>query len=107
MRSIPINVKTLYADLSQKVRQSAIVPASISRKVVGCATYLYAVERHGAARVQRDLGPEHDEAARVAAEAARREAELARGRRKTITMLKAAGVEGPRPEVGRLLEAIS
>lgn len=107
MRPVPLNVQTLYADLTQKVLQENGMPGSISRKVVGGKTYLYAVERHGAARIQRYLGPEHDPAAQAAADGYRRQSDLARSRRNAITMLKAAGVSAPAPQVGRLLEALS
>jgi hypothetical protein len=60
MKRLPLNVQTLYADLAQSVSFSATLPASIYKQTVGGKVYLYAVEKHGAARVKRYLGPASD-----------------------------------------------
>ncbi len=104
---LPLAVQTLYADLSQKLRPGAPLPGSISRRTIHGTARLYSTERHGAKRVQRHLGHADDPVVVQQAEAIRREARLARERRNTIAMLKAAGVQGPSQDVGRVLEAMS
>lgn len=104
---LPLAVQTLYADLSQKLRPGAPLPGSISRRTIHGTVRLYSTERHGAKRVQRHLGHADDPAVAQQADAIRREARLARDRRDSIVMLKAAGVQGPSQDVGRVLEVMS
>ncbi|PTM38678.1 hypothetical protein C8D03_0151 [Bosea sp. 124] len=107
VRRLPPSVQTLYADLVQKVSPDAPVPGSISIRMVHNVERYYSTERHGAKRIQRYLGPVHDPAIVAMAEAIRREEAIAKQRRKNITMLKSAGVQGPSQEVGRILEVMS
>ena len=102
-----MNVLTLYADLDQSVRRAQALPASISRKIVDGMPHLYAVEKHGAARIQRYLGPERNVATAEEAREIRAEATQARLRRKTIGMIKRAGLPGPPAPTAKVLEALS
>ncbi len=107
MRRLPLAVQTLYADLVQKITPGAPAPGSISIRTVHGVERIYSTERHGAARIQRYLGHASDPAVAAEAQAVQREEAIAKQRRKSITMLKAAGVQGPSREVGRVLEAMA
>ena len=107
MKRFALNVQTLYADLVQRTSPGTVMPATISRRMIDGSAYLYAERRDGPRKVQHYIGPASDPAAVETAAAIRHEAELAKQRRKSITMLKAAGLQGPAPEVGRVLEALS
>lgn len=107
MRRLSLSLQTIYADLAQKIRPDAPLPGSISVRTVHGVERLYSTERHGATRIQRYLGPANDPAIAATAEAIRREEAIAKQRRKNVTMLKSAGVQGPSQEVGRVLEVMS
>jgi hypothetical protein len=107
MRRLSLSVQSIYADLVQKVPSEAPLPGSISVRTVHGVERLYSTERHGATRIQRYLGPANDPAIAAMAEAIRREEEIAKQRRKNVTMLKSAGIQGPSQEVGRVLEVMS
>ena len=100
---IPLNLRTLYADLLQGVAVDD-EPASITRRNVGGKARLYATTRD---RRQLYLGTADDPAAEAAAAAHRAAASRARSRRKTITALKAAGVSTPDAFAGRVIEAMA
>ncbi len=68
-------------------------------------SYLYAAIGVGAARKKRYLGRADDPAAQAMAEAIKLAAERRKGRRKTITALRSAGLAGPDQELGRVLAA--
>jgi hypothetical protein len=107
MALLPLNIRTLYADLVQSVTFSDIRPGSVAAVTVKDNVYLYVTEKHGGARRRRFLGrADHPEAAREA-EAVRRAAADARLRRRTVSLLKRAGVQAPSLESGRLLEAVA
>jgi hypothetical protein len=86
------------------VERDGVEPASISRRRVGKKIRFYAIMRNGE---QRYIGTAGDPAAEAAAAAYRAAAARARSRRKTITMLKAAGVSAPDVLVGRVVEAFA
>jgi hypothetical protein len=107
VKRLSLNVQTLYADLLQRMTPGGERPATISRRTINGAVYLYAERREGTGKAQLYLGPESDPATLEKAAAIRHEAELGKQRRKSITMLKAAGLQGPTLEVGRVLDAVS
>jgi hypothetical protein len=108
MRRLPLPIQTLYADLLQKLSgRPAPRYGSISPKTVDGVVHLYAVEQEGPKRVQRYLGPQSHPDVVALADAIRGEAEQAKQRRKSITMLKAAGLPAPSVEVGRVLDAVA
>jgi len=106
MKSIPLNLLTLYADLTQRVGIDTVPAASISRRTVGGQRRIYATFP-GAVRRQVYLGTEGDELAEAKAAAHRRAADDARANRKTVTTLKRAGLSGPNAATGRVLAAIA
>jgi hypothetical protein len=107
MRPIPLNVMTLYADLTQRLCLQDIRPGSISTKKVDGKKYLYAVEKDGQARVQRFLGPADSESAKESAKQIKQAAEQGRELRNTVALLKNARVPGPSLLLGRILEVIA
>jgi hypothetical protein len=88
MKRLPLNVLTLYADLAQSISFSTTLPASIFKQTVRGKVYLYAVEKHGSARVKRYLGPASDPDVHKRADAIRRAAADAKIRRTTVSMIK-------------------
>ena len=108
MRSIPLNILTLYADLDQSVAGSTgDVPATISRRLEFGQRRIYAKVREGVATRQVYLGTSGDGKAERLAEAHKASAERARVRRSTVSTIKRSGVAAPSLEVGRILEALS
>lgn len=104
---MPLNVITLYADLLQRVNLQEARPGSISTKTIDGKKYLYAVERDGAIRSQRFLGPANSAEARAEAERVRRAEADAKQRRATVTALKAAHIPAPTLALGRILQVIA
>ena len=108
MRSIPLNLLTLYADLQQGVdfpqAGADQEPATVSRRLVGGKRRIYLTTRDGR---QRYVGTVGDRVAEATAAGAQRMALIARDRRKTITALKAAGVPAPDAMTGRVIEALA
>lgn len=106
MRSIPLNMMTLYADLAQSVDEGARDYGSISTRTVKGRKFLYLTHKDGAARSQRYLGPADDPAVKDAADAARIAADRARARRNTVSLLKRARIPAPTLVQGRILEVL-
>lgn len=107
MRPIPLNLMTLYADLTQSVGTLAAAPGSIATKTVGKKKYLYATHKDGSARVERYLGPADDEDAKKQANEIRLAAEQAKAMRSTVSLLKQARIAAPSLAQGRILEVLA
>jgi hypothetical protein len=107
MKRLPLNVVTLYADLAQSISFSTTLPASVFKQTVAGKVYLYAVEKHGSARVKRYLGPASDPEVATRAQNIRRAAADARVRRTTVSMIKRSGVPAPTLAMGRVMEALA
>ncbi len=107
MDRLPLAVTTLYADLLQRTAGPAPRAATISRRSINGVRYVYALESVGAQRVQRFLGREGDDAVEEEVHQIRRQARIAAAGRKTVTMLKAAGIPAPSREIGRVLDAVA
>jgi hypothetical protein len=107
MKVLPLNVQTLYADLAQSVTFSTTPPGSVFTQTIRGKPYLYAAEKHGAARISRYLGLAEDPETNERAENIRRAAQDAKNRRTTVSMLKRSGLPAPTIAMGRLLEAIA
>ena len=107
MRAIPLNIMTLYADLSQRSLIRDVRPGSISTKTDKAKKYLYAVHKDGQARLQRYLGPADN--VDVQREAARiRQAEVeAKQLRNTVSLLKQSRLPAPTIVQGRILEVLA
>jgi hypothetical protein len=107
MKPLPLNVQTLYADLTQGVTFSTTTPGSVFTQTIRGKHYLYAAEKHGVVRITRYLGLAEDPETTERAQNIRRAAQDAKGRRTTVSMLKRAGLPAPTLAMGRLLEAIA
>jgi hypothetical protein len=107
MKPLPLNVQTLYADLTQSVTFSTTPPGSVFTQTIRGKPYLYAAEKHGAVRITRYLGLAEDPETTERAQNIRRAAQDAKGRRTTVSMLKRSGLPAPSIAMGRLLEAIA
>jgi hypothetical protein len=107
MKTLSLNVQTLYADLAQSVTFSTTPPGSVFTQTIRGKPYLYTAEKHGAARITRYLGLAEDPETTERAQNIRRAAQDAKGRRTTVSMLKRSGLPGPTIAMGRLLEAIA
>ncbi len=107
MRRIPLNIMTLYADLTQRLEIRDVRPGSISTKTDKGKKYLYAVQKDGRTRVQRYLGPATDAGAKHEADRIRRAEMEAKGLRSTIAALKHARLPAPSLAQGRILEVLA
>lgn len=105
LRQIPAPLQTIYFNLAQQAIHRA--PASVFTRRVAGRTYLSAQERHGAARVQRQIGPADDPDAIREADRLKAEAQAAKNARKLVSALRRAGVSAPTPAMGRVLEVLS
>lgn len=107
MKQIPLNLLSLYEDVSQRKRLSEVAPASISRKIAGGKRHLYAVVKDGSSRRQIYIGPEDSSEALAKAEQHRRATREQRDLKTAIQALRRAGIAGPGIEVGQVLEVIA
>ncbi len=107
MKSVPPALLTLYADLLQQVQLSTVVPGSVRTQEIKGTKYLKANTTVGALRRTIYLGPADDPAAQERAQATREEMERAKARRKTVILLRNAGVPVPTTELGRVLDVLA
>ncbi len=107
MKLIPLNLLTLYADLAQNVTADTLERATISRRHVSGQRRLYADIRRGDRREQIYLGTVGDQEAERKAELYRRGAADAKIRRKTVAILKSAGIGAPDLATGQVIEALA
>jgi hypothetical protein len=106
MREIPLNLLTLYADLLQSVAHGDR-GASISERLIDGKRHLYAIEKDGAVRRQRYLGPADRDDIQEQARLLRHAAGRARAMRSTVSAIKAARIPAPELYTGRLLEVLA
>ncbi len=107
MKHIPLNLLTLYADLVQNVTADTLDRATISRRHVGGQRRLYADIRRGDSREQIYLGTVGDAEAERKAELYKRGSADAKIRRKTVAILKSAGIGAPDIATGQVIEALA
>ena len=107
MKLVPLNLLTLYADLEQNVTVDTLERATISRRHVSGQRRLYADIRRGDKREQIYLGTVGDPEAERKAELYRRGAADAKIRRKTVAILKSAGIGAPDVATGQVIEALA
>lgn len=96
----------MVADLMQQL-EAAETAATPYRRSRGGIEYLYAKRQIGAGRKDIFIGRADDPQAVMRAESYSRGAAAARRRRKQVQILKAQGLWGPEPWLGRLLEAVA
>lgn len=100
-------LQTLYADLVQQVVDRGEKPASIYTQKKGGVAFLYARRTVGTVRLDRYLGLAEDPAIQHLAETIRSAQNQARQGRKTVSLLKRAGIPAPNTSLGRVLDAMS
>lgn len=105
MRSIPYDLRTIFADLAEKV--STAPPAgSVYVRPRNGVDYLYARRRVGTCRLDSFLGRRGEVDAEEKAELFRRGAALARQRRATVSLLKRSGLSSPGRVLGATLHTL-
>lgn len=105
LRQIPAPLQTIYFNLVQQAIHDA--PASVFTRRVAGRSYFGAQERHGATRIQRQIGPADDPEAMREAKRLKAQAEAAKNARKLVSTLRRAGLAAPTPAMGRVLEVLS
>lgn len=100
------SLQTLYVDLIQQA-ESAPVAGTVYQRARDGISYHYAKVPVGAVRIDSFLGKVGDPSADAQADAMTRGMELAKGRRRTVSMLKSAGLAGPDRILGAVLDAIA
>jgi len=100
------SVQTLYADLLQQVETAPLAGTVYQRERDGIA-YHYAKIPIGTGRMDRFIGKVGDPDAEAQVQSMTLGMELAKSRRKTIAMLKAAGLAVPNRTLGAALDAIA
>ena len=104
MKPIPLNLQTLYADLAQRISYDMPRPATISRRLEMGQRRLYATTLD---KQQVYLGTAGDPVAEAKAAAHKRAASDAKLTRKTVSILKRAGIAAPDLTTGKLLAVLS
>ena len=107
MKQIPLNLLTLYADLTQALALSGGRGGTLASKTVGGQKHLYEVRRVGTTYTQNYIGPADRDDVKAAAARIKRTANEAKARKSTVSALKRARVPAPDPYMGRLLEVLS
>lgn len=100
------SLQTLYADLAQQV-ETAPVAGTVYQRTRDGIVYHYAKVPVGADRIDSFIGRAGDPAADAQARSMTQGMELAKARRRTVSMLKSAGLAGPDRMLGASLDAIA
>lgn len=100
------SVQTLYADLVQQV-ETAPVAGTVYQRTRDGIVYHYAKVPVGTERIDRFIGKAGDPIADAEATAMAQGMALAKGRRRTVSMLKSARLAGPDRSLGAALDAIA
>jgi hypothetical protein len=106
MRQLPLNVQTLYADLSQTLVDEDR-PGSVYIQTQRGIKYLYARRTVGAKRVDKIIGRLDDPEAVAKAQRIKLAMVRAKARITTVEMLQRAGLSPLPPSMGRILDALS
>lgn len=100
------SLQTLYADLVQQVETAPVAGTVYQRERDGIA-YHYAKVPVGAVRIDSFLGRVGDAVADAQAQSMALGMALAKARRRTVSMLKSAGLAAPDRALGAVLDAIA
>lgn len=106
MARLPHSIRTIFADLVQKV-ETAPPAGSVFIRPRDGIDHLYAKVRVGSDRLNKFIGRRGDTEAEALADTFRRGAALAADRRRTITLLKRAGLAAPEQTMGATLDAVA
>lgn len=104
--SLSPSLRTLYADLVQQVASAPLAGTVYQRERDGIA-YHYAKVPVGSTRIDSFIGKVGDPVADAQAKSLAQGMELAKARRRTVSMLKSAGIAGPDRILGSVLDAIA
>lgn len=99
-------IQTLFADLVQQLETAPVAGTVYQRERDGIA-YHYAKIPVGAERIDSFIGRVGDPAAEAQVKTLARGMELAKARRKTVSMLKSAGLASPDRTPGAALDAMA
>ena len=100
------SLQTLYADLVQQVETASVAGTVYQRERDGIA-YHYAKVPVGAVRIDSFLGRVGEAVADAQAQSMALGMELAKARRRAVSMLKSAGLAAPDRALGAALDAIA
>ena len=100
------SIQTLAADLLQQV-ETAPIAGTVYQRIRGGIAYHYAKIPSGAGRMDSFIGKVGDPAAEEQVKSLTVGMELAKARRKTVSMLKSAGLAAPDRTPGAALDAIA
>jgi hypothetical protein len=100
------SIRTLIADLAQQIETAPVAGTLYQRERDGIV-YHYAKVPVGAGRIDRFIGRVGDPDAEAEAKSVALGMELAKARRKTVSMLKSAGLAAPDRSLGAALDAIA
>lgn len=106
MKPLPHSIRTLFADLVQKV-ETAPPAGSPYRRTIKGGAFLYAKVPVGSTRLDIFLGKAGEERAEAKAAELERGAAMAADRRRLVTLLKKSGLAGPDRSLGAALDAIA
>ena len=106
-KPIPLNLRSLYEDITRRVLAADVPPASIVTRTSKGHAYLHAVIRDGAVRRSIHLGRADDPQAQTLADRYRRANRQAKDTRKSIQALTRSSGVTVWPVYGRLLEVLA
>ena len=106
MKKLTPTLQTLFAELVQQVG-SANRGGTVYRREREQISYYYAKIPVGVDRIDAFVGKVGDPDAERQVESLRREMELAKGRRKLVSLLKQAGLAAPYKTIGATLDALA
>ena len=107
MKKVSLTLSTLYSDLTQRVHSRPVRPGSIFTMKVKGREYLYVKRLVGKVRRNYYVGPVDDFETKNSLELIKSVQEQAQEDRKTISLLKRAGIPAPTTQLGRVLDALS
>lgn len=106
MKAITPTLQTLFAELAQQLASAARGGTIYTRERDGI-TYYYAKIAVGVDRIDTFIGKVGDAAAEEQVESLRRGMELAKSRRKLVSLLRQAGLPTPHKTIGATLDAVA
>jgi hypothetical protein len=106
MTAISLSLRTLFADLAQRV-ETASPSGSVYRRTLKGIEFLYAKVPVGNTRLDLFLGKVGDTDAEARVVELERGTVMASDRRKTVSLLKSAGLSGPDRILGATLDTIA
>jgi len=107
MKKVSLALSTLYSDLTQRVHFRPVRPGSIFTMKVRGREYIYVKRLVGKLRRNDYVGPVDDTETKTTLKLIKSVQEQAQEDRKTISLLKRAGIPAPTTQLGCVLDALS